>query len=115
MVTSSIVRLISRANLLLERAKADVRKTPRPALRVGRAAVAQAISGSGAALARAGGTPSFWWPSLRRQSELDQAPDCLGPGRQVRPPPPVGDDPQFCAQIATLGLVAMVGGDHPEG
>jgi hypothetical protein len=80
-VTSSIVRLISRANLLLERAKADVRKTPRPALRVGRAAVAQAISGSGAALARAGGTPSFWWPSLRRQSELDQAPDCLGPGR----------------------------------
>jgi hypothetical protein len=36
-VANRVVRLISRANLLLERAKEDVRKAPRPALRLGRA------------------------------------------------------------------------------
>ena len=45
-VTNRVVRLISRANLLLERAKADVRKAPPPALRLGRAMVAQATAGS---------------------------------------------------------------------
>jgi hypothetical protein len=44
-MTDRVVRLISRANLLPERAKEEC-KPPRPALRLGRATVPQAIAGS---------------------------------------------------------------------
>jgi hypothetical protein len=73
----------------------------RPALTVGRATVAQATSGSRAALARAGDHAVFLGGAVLAVSpSLDQAPDCPGPGRQVRlPAPPVVDDRQFCLRL----------------
>ena len=80
----------------------------RPALTVGRATVAQATSGSRAALARAGDHAVFLGGAVLAVSpSLDQAPDCPGPGRQVRlPAPPVVDDPQFCLRHLAGDVVA---------
>jgi hypothetical protein len=94
--------LLWRANLLLERAKADVRKVPRSALRLGHARRLRPPPAAAPALTRAGGHAVFLGGAVLAVM------DRLGPGRQVRlPAPPVVDDPQFCAQIATLGLDAL--------
>jgi hypothetical protein len=62
--------LIFRANLLFERAKAEVRKAPWPALRPGRATVAQATAGSRTGVGTCRGHAAFFgWRGLGRQSE----------------------------------------------
>ena len=52
--------MLFRTNLLLERAKADVRKAPPPALRLGRAMVAQATAGSRTGRWRVPGVTPFF-------------------------------------------------------